>query len=58
MAEAAEVKAAPAPVGMPIKMVLIIVGGTLLVALGGAFAMFKTMSGSSERSAAEGSKRR
>lgn len=55
MAEAAEVKVAPAPVGMPIKMVLIIVGGTLLVALGGAFAMFKTMSGSSERSAAEGS---
>ena len=53
MAEAVEVKAAPAPVGMPIKMVLIIVGGTLIVALGGAFAMFKTMSGSSDK-AAEG----
>lgn len=54
MAEAAEVKVAPTPVGMPMKMVLIIVGGTLIVALGGAFAMFKTMSGSSEKSSAEG----
>ncbi len=54
MAEAAEVKVAPTPVGMPMKMVLIIVGGTLIVALGGAFAIFKTMSGSSEKSSTEG----
>ena len=54
MAEAAAEKAAPAPVGMPMKMVLILVGGTLVVALGGAFAMFKMMAGSSEKPAAEG----
>lgn len=54
MAEAAvEEKAPPTPIGMPMKMVLIIVGGTLLVALGGAFAMFKMMAGPSDK-AAEG----
>ena len=35
------------------KMVLILVGGTLVVALGGAFAIFKMMSGSSDKAAAE-----
>ena len=35
------------------KMVLILVGGTLVVALGGAFAMFKMMAGSSDKPAAE-----
>ena len=55
MAEAAaEEKAPPAPVGMPMKMVLILVGGTLVVALGGAFAMFKMMAGPSDKPAAEG----
>jgi flagellar FliL protein len=54
MAEAAaEEKALPVPVGMPMKMVLIIVGGTLVVALGGAFAMFKMMAGPSDKPAAE-----
>ncbi|MEK6801102.1 MAG: flagellar basal body-associated FliL family protein [Nitrospirota bacterium] len=57
MSEVAEEKApaAPAaPAGMPMKMVLILLGGTLIVALGGAFAMFKMMSGSSEKPTAEG----
>ena len=53
MAEAVEEKAPPAPVGMPMKMVLILVGGTLVVALGGAFAMFKLMGSSSDKPAAE-----
>jgi flagellar FliL protein len=53
MAEAVEEKASPAPIGMPMKMVLILVGGTLIVALGGAFAMFKLMSGSSDKPAAD-----
>lgn len=53
MAEAVEEKAPAVPVGMPMKMVLILVGGTLVVALGGAFAMFKMMAGSSDKSAAE-----
>src|SRR5687768_4775996 len=54
MAEAAaEEKALPVPVGMPMKMVLIIVGGTLVVALGGAFAMFKMMAGPSDKPAVE-----
>lgn len=52
MAEAAaEEKALPVPVGIPMKMVLIIVGGTLVVALGGAFAMFKMMAGPSDKPA-------
>lgn len=55
MAEAAaEEKAPPAPVGMPLKMVLILVGGTLVVALGGAFAMFKMMAGPSDKPIVEG----
>ncbi len=55
MAEAAEEKVPAAPVGIPMKMVLILIGGTLVLALGGAFALFKTMSGSSaEKSPAEG----
>ncbi|MGZ8422466.1 MAG: flagellar basal body-associated FliL family protein [Nitrospira sp.] len=53
MAEAVEEKAPAVPVGMPMKMVLILVGGTLVVALGGAFAMFKVMAGSSDKAAAE-----
>ncbi|MDR4480378.1 MAG: flagellar basal body-associated FliL family protein [Nitrospira sp.] len=57
MSEAAEEKAPAAPVapaGMPMKMVLILLGGTLIVALGGAFVMFKMMSGSSDKPTAEG----
>jgi flagellar FliL protein len=39
--------AAPAPVasGVPLKMVIIIVAGTLVLGLGGAFAFFKFMAG-------------
>ncbi len=55
MAEAAEEKAPAAPVGIPMKMVIILIAGTLVLGLGGAFAMFKMMSGSSgEKPAAEG----
>ncbi len=54
MSEAAEEKAPAPPAGMPMKIVIILVGGTLIVALGGAFMMFKMMSGSSEKPAAEG----
>ena len=38
---------APAPVaaGIPMKMVIIIVAGTLVLGLGGAFALFKLMAG-------------
>jgi flagellar FliL protein len=53
MAEAVEEKTPAVPVGMPMKMVLILVGGTLVVALGGAFAIFKMMAGSSDKAAAE-----
>lgn len=37
----------PAPVasGIPLKMVIIIVAGTLVLSLGGAFALFKLMAG-------------
>ncbi len=52
-AEAAEEKVLPVPVGMPIKMVLILVGGTLVLALGGAFTMFKLMGSSGDKPAAE-----
>ncbi len=58
MSEAAEDKAPAVPVapaGIPMKMVLIIVMGVLVVALGGAFAMVKMMGGSSgEKVQAEG----
>jgi len=46
MAEAAEEKVPAAPTGIPMKMVLVLVAGTLVLGLGGAFAMFKMMSGS------------
>ncbi len=47
MAEAAEEKVPVAPTGIPMKMVIILVAGTLVLGLGGAFAMFKMMSGPS-----------
>ncbi len=53
MAEAVEEKTPAVPVGMPMKMVLILVGGTLVVALGGAFAIFKMTTGSSDKAATE-----
>ena len=44
--------APPAPVtiaaGIPMKMVIIMVAGTLVLALGGAFALFKFMAGGHE----------
>ena len=42
-----ETAPAPAPVasGIPMKMVIIIVAGTLVLGLGGAFAIFKLMAG-------------
>jgi flagellar FliL protein len=46
MAEAAEEKASAAPTGIPMKMVIILVAGTLVLGLGGAFAMIKMMSAS------------
>ncbi|MGC3973779.1 MAG: flagellar basal body-associated FliL family protein [Nitrospira sp.] len=51
MSEAAAEKASAASAGIPIKMVIIIVGGVLLLALGGAFAMMKMMGGSSAEKA-------
>ena len=55
MSEAVEEKALAAPAGIPMKMVIIIVGGVLVFALGGAFAMMKMMGGSSaEKAQAEG----
>ena len=47
MAEPESVPPAPAPVaaGIPLKMVIIIVAGTLVLGLGGAFALFKLMAG-------------
>ncbi len=55
MSDAAEDKAPAAPAGIPMKMVIIIVGGVLVLALGGAFAMMKMMGGSSaEKAQAEG----
>ena len=45
MSEAAEEKAPAAPAGIPMKMVIIIVAGVLVLALGGGFAVFKMMSG-------------
>lgn len=55
MSEAAEEKAPAAPSGMPMKMVIIIGAGVLILALGGSFAMVKMMSGSSgEKAQAEG----
>jgi len=47
MSEAAEEKAPAAPAGIPMKMVIIIVAGVLVLGLGGAFAMFKMMGGPS-----------
>ena len=45
----AETETAPPPVpvasGIPLKMVIIIVAGTLVLGLGGAFAFFKLMAG-------------
>ena len=35
----------PAAAGIPLKMVIIIVAGTLVLGLGGAFALFKFMAG-------------
>ncbi|MCS6287596.1 MAG: flagellar basal body-associated FliL family protein [Nitrospira sp.] len=49
MSEAAEEKAPAAPAGIPMKMVIIIVAGVLILGLGGAFAMFKMMSSSGEK---------
>ncbi len=55
MSEAVEEKAPAAPSGMPMKMVIIIVAGVLVLALGGAFAMVKLMGNSSgEKAQAEG----
>ncbi|MCS6296548.1 MAG: flagellar basal body-associated FliL family protein [Nitrospira sp.] len=51
MSEAVEEKAPAAPAGIPMKMVIIIVGGVLVLALGGAFAMMKMMGGSSAEKA-------
>lgn len=47
MAETESAPPAPAPVaaGIPLKMVIIIVAGTLVLGLGGAFALFKLMAG-------------
>ena len=54
MSEAVEEKAPATPAGIPMKMVIIIVGGVLVLALGGAFAMMKMMGGSpSEKAQAE-----
>jgi flagellar FliL protein len=36
---------APASAGIPLKIVIIIVAGTLVIGLGGAFALFKLMAG-------------
>lgn len=47
MSEAAEEKAPATPAGIPMKMVIIIVAGVLVLALGGGFAMFKMMGGPS-----------
>ncbi len=56
MSEAAEEKAPAPPAGIPMKMVIIIVAGVLVLALGGAFAMFKMMGGpSGEKAQGEGS---
>ena len=64
MSDAAEEKAPAAPAGIPMKMVIIIVGVVLVLALGGAFAMVKMMGappaekaqgeGGSEKPAAHG----
>lgn len=55
MSEATEEKAPAAPAGIPMKMVIIIVAGVLVLALGGAFAMFKMMGGSpADKAQAEG----
>lgn len=64
MSDEAEEKAPAAPAGIPMKMVIIIVGGVLVLALGGAFAMVKMMGappaekaqgeGGAEKSAAHG----
>ena len=53
-AAAAEKAPVAVPAGIPLKMVIIIVAGVLVLALGGAFAMMKLMGGSGEK-AAEGS---
>lgn len=54
-AAAEKAPAAAAPAGIPMKMVIIIVAGVLVLALGGAFAMVKMMGGSSaEKAASEG----
>jgi flagellar FliL protein len=44
MAEAAQEKIA-VPAGVPMKMVIILLAGMLVLGLGGAFVMFKMMSG-------------
>ena len=55
MSDAAEEKSPAAPAGIPMKMVIIIVGGVLVLALGGTFAMVKMMGGSpAEKPQAEG----
>ena len=64
MSDAAEEKAPAAPAGIPMKMVIIIVAGVLVLGLGGAFAMVKMMGappvekaqgeGGSEKPAAHG----
>jgi flagellar protein FliL len=50
MAEPESAPPAPVPVaaGIPMKMVIIMVAGTLVLALGGAFALFKLMAGGHE----------
>ncbi|MCC2643398.1 MAG: fliL [Nitrospira sp.] len=54
MAEAVEEKGPTVPAGIPMKMVIILVAGTLVIGLGVAFAMFKMLSGPhGETSAAE-----
>ncbi len=45
MADAENKPSVPIAVGIPIKMVIIIVAGTLVLAMGGAFALFKLLPG-------------
>lgn len=55
MAEAAEEKLPAPPASIPMKVVIMMVLGTLILGLGGAFAMFKMMAPSAaEKPAAEG----
>ena len=48
MAEPESAPPAPVAAGISLKMVIIIVAGTLVLALGGSFALFKLMAGGHE----------